>query len=104
MRYSDQTTFLVKEEVTTMTPETQPARSMTVPADQPLIGVFVRDGEREYVHYFAGEAAADAALGPRVGQHALRVAGAWADLDYEDAATELERMRRESTPSAPIEA
>jgi hypothetical protein len=76
---------------------------MVVPADQPLIGVFVRDGERELVRYFADEAEVNAALGTRVGEHALRAAGAWSDLDYEDAATELERIRRESKASDPIE-
>jgi len=86
-----------------MTVETPPANSLTVPAGQPLIGVFVREGTREYVRYFAGDAAADAALGEGAGQHALRVAGAWSDLDWEDMAAELERIRRESRPSDSIQ-
>jgi hypothetical protein len=86
-----------------MATEAQSSRSMTVPADQPLIGVFVPNGDHQLVRYFSDEAEADAALGVHVGQHALRVAGAWTDLDYEDAAVELERIRRESRPSNPIE-
>ena len=76
---------------------------MIVREDQPLIGVFVREGNKELVRYFSDEAEADAALGPQVGQHALRAAGSWIGIDYDDAATELERIRRESRPSDPIE-
>ena len=34
---------------------------------------------------------------------ALAVIGAWSDLDWEETAAELDRIRHESTPTPPIE-
>jgi hypothetical protein len=70
---------------------------------QPLIGVFVERDGTEFVQYFTDEAALDEALGESRIEEALSLAGAWEDLDWEEAAEELDRIRHESTPTPPIE-
>jgi hypothetical protein len=68
-----------------------------------LIGiVLVEDGE-EVVRYFTEETEADAAVAQVVaGRHSL--AGAWADLDWDDAVATLDRIRHDSAPTPPIDA
>jgi hypothetical protein len=72
---------------------------MVAGEEQPLIGIPVRDGDREVVHYFADEADADRALSQDSTQAALSLAGAWSDLDYDQAMEELDRIRHESRPT-----
>ena len=87
-----------------MTPaDTQPPSSITVPDDQPLIGVFARENGREVVRYFTDEQAADAAQGQTGVQKALMLAGAWKDLaDWTEVEEELDRIRHQSQPTPPI--
>ena len=76
---------------------------LAVRPDRPLIGVvLVEDGE-EVVRYFADEADADAAVA-RVAAGPRSLAGAWADLDWEEAVIALDRIRHESEPTPPIDA
>ena len=70
--------------------------------DQPLIGVMVRKNGKNVVRYFTDEAEADQALAQDSIQAALRLAGAWSDLDWDEAVTELDRIRHESKPTPPI--
>ena len=79
------------------------AQNLTVRPDRPLIGIIlVEDGE-EVVRYFAEdtETATDAGVVDIAGAHSL--AGAWADLDWEEAVEALDRIRHESEPTQPIE-
>jgi hypothetical protein len=76
---------------------------MIAPADQPLIGILVREDGRDVVRYFADEDEADAYSTPASVQRALDLAGAWADLDWDEMEAALDRIRHESVPTPPIE-
>ena len=77
--------------------------SLFLRSDQPLIGVILEEGGREVVHYFVGDEAAEQAISPGVSQQALNVIGAWGDLDWQEMAASLDRIRHESPPTPPIE-
>jgi hypothetical protein len=55
------------------------------------------------VAYYTSDAAADAALPDAAVQRALDLAGAWADLDSEEARAELDRIRHQSPPTPPAD-
>jgi hypothetical protein len=78
------------------------AKSFVVRRDQPLIGVLDQDGDDEVVQYFTDEAEADAAATPVSVQRALGLLGAWSDLDWDEAAAELDRIRHANPPTPPI--
>ena len=81
----------------------RPRPSLTVRADQPLIGVMDQQDGTEVVCYFTDEADADEALGD-IGIHqALNLAGAWKEIDSDDFLDELDRIRHQSKPTPPIE-
>jgi hypothetical protein len=73
--------------------------------DQPLIAVPLdeEDGGRRRVAYYTSEAAADAALDDAAIRRAKALAGAWADLDWEEVAAELHRIRHQTPPSPPAD-
>lgn len=75
---------------------------LTVRSNQPLIGVFADEDGQEVVRYFVDEATADQALSQDTIQAALGLAGAWSDLDWDEAIEELDRTRHESRPTPPI--
>jgi hypothetical protein len=77
--------------------------SLTAEMGQPLIGVLVEADGRHFVRYFTNEAAAAAARSEQTLQAALGVIGAWSDLDWEELAADLDRIRHESPPTPPIE-
>lgn len=77
-----------------------PAQFVVEPG-QPLIGIFVEEGEGERVEYFTHEDAAGAAR-PNSVREALSLIGAWSDLDWDAALEELDRIRHESKPTPPI--
>ena len=81
---------------------------LTVRGSQPLIGIPVLEGSEEVVQYFTSEEEADRFLS----QHQAgtrRVPGAvsaWEQLDAEDGPDpldELDRLRRQSTPTPAFE-
>ena len=82
----------------------QPTRvsSMTVREDQGLVGVTVVEDGQPATRFFTDEAEADAALAAGT-RAALRASGAWADLDWDEAVEELDRIRHASTPSPPLD-
>jgi len=75
---------------------------LLVRSDQPLIGVSLQEDDQEVVRYFADKSQADAALPHDAIQQALSLAGAWSDLDWEEAEAELDRIRHQSQPTPPI--
>ena len=89
--------------MTTIQAETNVPSSMIALDDQPLIGVPVKLNGREVVRYFTDEAAADEGLPANSIETALSLAGAWSDLDWDDAIRTLDRIRHESKPTPPIE-
>jgi hypothetical protein len=79
-----------------------PHHVLAVHPDRPLIGIIlVEDGE-EVVQYFADEDEADAAVA-QLATSERSLAGAWADLDWDEALIELDRIRHESKPTPPID-
>ena len=77
--------------------------SLLVQDNQPLIGIPCEEQGHEVVRYFTDEQAADAAVSHSTTQAALRVIGAWSDMDWEEMVEALDRMRHESKPTPPIE-
>lgn len=77
--------------------------SFTLTSNQPLIGIPFQENGKEIIRYFSEEEVADKAVSEDATQKALSLAGAWSDLDWEDMAKELDRIRHESTPTPPIE-
>lgn len=75
-----------------------------VSPDRPLIGILSIEDGQEVVRYFADEADADAAIAAQNGDGAYSLAGAWADLDWDEAVDALDRIRHETKPTPPIEA
>ena len=68
---------------------------------QPLIAIPVEHDGEEEVAYFVSEEAADAAY-PESVQEAVRLAGAWSDLDWDATVQALDRIRHESQPTPPL--
>ena len=76
--------------------------SLAVLNDEPLIGVFLEEAGQEVVRYFANADETDQAIAGDARREALALAGAWRDLDWETMERELDRIRHESSPSAPL--
>ena len=74
-----------------------------VSSGQPLIGIPLDENGRQVTRYFTDEAEADAALSQDVTTDALNLAGAWSDLDFDEVADALDRIRHESKPTPPID-
>jgi hypothetical protein len=68
-----------------------------------LIGIVLGEDEQQVVCYFTDEAAADAATADHALARALEAIGSWSDLDWDETAEALDRIRHESTPTPPIE-
>lgn len=76
---------------------------LAVRSDRPLIGIVLIEDGHEVTHYFADEADADAAVAAQDASGARCLAGAWSDLEWDDVASALDRIRHESTPTPPID-
>jgi hypothetical protein len=83
-----------------MTGQQRAAQVLPVRDDHPLVGVIVREHGQDVTHYVVDEQDTDAAEAVR---QAKALAGAWRDLDWDEAVAELDRIRHESEPTAPIE-
>lgn len=78
--------------------------SLVVRDDQPLIGIVLAENGQQMTHYFTDDAAADAAIAQQqVIEAALATAGAFADLDFDEAMDALDRIRHASKPTPPID-
>ena len=77
--------------------------NFTITNNQPLIGIPFRENGKEVIRYFSEEEQADQAVSENVTKEALRLAGAWSDLDWDEMEKELDRIRHESKPTPPIE-
>ena len=74
-----------------------------VTPDRPLIGIVVIEEGQEVVRYFADQQDIAAIFGTPTIEDVRSLAGAWADLDWEEALDELDRIRHESQPTPPID-
>lgn len=77
-------------------------RELVVRAGEPLIGIPDEIDGADVTRYVASDEDADAAMSEDSLRDALSLAGAWSHLDWEETLGELERIRRESTPTPPI--
>jgi hypothetical protein len=96
---------MIVEVIIAMATMRRPARpgTLTAQSDQPLIGIALTEGGREVTRYFVDEADADAAVDAQGATRARSLAGAWSDLDWDEAVAELDRIRHDSTPTPPID-
>jgi hypothetical protein len=78
--------------------------SLAVRPDLPLIGVVLIENGQEVVRYFANEADADSVIASHATTDTRSLAGAWADLEWEEAIDALDRIRHDSEPTPPITA
>jgi hypothetical protein len=77
------------------------ASSLVVSPDRPLVGIVQVEDGQEAVRYFADEADADAATAQDATEEARSLSGVWADLDWEEAVEEFERIHQENEPTPP---
>jgi hypothetical protein len=54
-------------------------------------------------HFFVEEDADEQTTSDQALQKALAAIGSWSDLDWEETADALDRIRHESTPTPPVE-
>ncbi len=86
---------------------TRPAPSddtgLVVVDDQPLIAIPNDEDGRRRVAYYTSDASADEALTDAAIRRAKALAGAWADLDWDDVAAALHAIRHQTPPTPPAE-
>jgi hypothetical protein len=75
---------------------------VTIPRNQPLIGIPFQENGQEVIRYFSEEALADCAISD-TSSEALTLTGAWGDLSWDKMEKELERIRHASAPTPPID-
>ena len=75
-------------------------RALVSSGDEPLIAIFL-DDDGEEVAYFSSHDAAREFLRAST-DRALALAGVWRDLDWDEMAAALDRIRHESPPSSPL--
>ncbi len=85
-----------------MTPEATP-RSLTTHRHEPLLAVMLEEDGQEVVRYFAGDVPSELDQPDDVVEDALQLAGAWRDLDWQETAEALDRIRHANPPTPPIE-
>ncbi len=85
-----------------MTEHIEQAPPLSSEFGQPLIGIPFSENGHEVIRYFTDEAAADAAISEQSIQLAVRLAGSWSDLNWDEMEAALDRIRHESPPTPPI--
>lgn len=79
---------------------TERTSSLVVEHDQPVVAIPLIENGREVVRYLVETEAGSL---PGSVHDALRLAGAWRDLDWDETIEALDRIRHESRPTPPIE-
>lgn len=80
----------------------QATPGFTLSGNQPLIGIPFEENGQEVVRYFSEETQADNAVSDDATQTALRLAGAWSDLPWDEMEKELDKIHDESIPTPPL--
>ncbi len=75
-------------------------RSVRSGNEEPLFAIPSKDGLT--TEYYFSEEEADAATGPVAIAEALALAGAWCDLDWDEAEAEFDRIRHGTEPTPSI--
>lgn len=78
-------------------------RGFAARQDEPLIGVVTGDADDQAVFYFAQQQEIDELSADDGSRVALDLAGAWSDLNWEQMEQELDRIRHDNPPSAPLD-
>ena len=65
----------------------------------PLIGVIAEEAGNEVVRYYTQEQDAERGMVEDATQEALALAGVWSDLDWDELAQALARIRHDSQPT-----
>lgn len=76
---------------------------LLVDEDQPLIAIPVDEDGRRLVAYYTNDSAVDASLNDEAIRRAKALAGAWADLDWDEVAAALHRIRHQTPPTPPAD-
>jgi hypothetical protein len=76
--------------------------SIAVRSTQPLVGVFVED-DSDLVRYFVDDRAAPQPQPSADARAALSVIGAWSDMDWDELADSLDRIRHANPPTPPLD-
>ena len=84
-------------------PQQIPKADLIVGRKQMLFAVPVDDDGEESIRYVVEAVDGDSQPDDEDIQQALNVIGAWSDLDWEEAADELDRIRHGSQPTPPLE-
>jgi hypothetical protein len=71
-------------------------------SSRPLVGIFIEDDSDEVRYFLDDQETATAQPSPDA-LAALAVIGAWNDLDWDELAEDLDRIRHESPPTPPID-
>lgn len=79
------------------------AAHLTVREDQGLVGVVAIVDGKPVTEFFADDGAPVKTVGDVEMRAALEAIGAWADLDWDAAAEELDQIRHQSTPTPPLD-
>lgn len=79
-----------------------PQPIITITQSQPLIGIPFEENGKEVIRYFSEEKQAEQAVSDTATEEALKLAGAWSDLSWDEMEKALDRIRHESTPTPPI--
>jgi hypothetical protein len=85
-----------------MSEQSAPRANLVTRGHTALVGVLAEENGEEVVRYFAGDVPEHGESDDDVAE-ALALAGAWSDLDWEEMADALDRIRHESLPTPPIE-
>jgi hypothetical protein len=81
----------------------KPVPYLVVEEGTPLVAIPIEVDGRKLVCYVAEQEAVDDADLPASVRDALNLAGAWSDLDWEEAEAALARIRQDSKPSTTAE-
>jgi hypothetical protein len=80
-----------------------PQPIVTTTQNQPLIGIPFEENGKEFIRYFSEETQADRAQADKSTEEALKLAGVWSDLSWEEMGQALDHIRHDSKPTPPIE-
>lgn len=79
------------------------ASFLVVERHEPVVAIPGTENGREGVYYGVDGAEYRQSPHPMSVQDALDLAGAWSDIDWDEAVDTLDRIRHESKPTPPVE-
>lgn len=83
--------------------KTASAPFLVVERHEPVVAIPITENGREVVYYGVDGAEYQQSPHPLSVQDALDLAGAWSDIDWDEAVDTLDHIRHESKPTPPVE-